>query len=168
MTFRYLLIGVLMLAAAAGIGLWQRQHLPSMMPTDARLLDADPRCDLRTQRCALPLPDGGEVALDISPKGVPPMEPLKLEVLVSTSSLSPTWVDFVGVDMDMGFNRAGLDVAGAGRFTGSGMIPVCIRDRMTWEARVVLTDGTDWLSAPFRFDVLRAGIPANGETHNGD
>jgi hypothetical protein len=167
MTLRYVFIGILMVAAAAGIGLWQREHTPSV-PADIRMLDADPRCDLRRQRCALSLPGGGEVLLDISPRGVPPMEPLQLEVLVAGSPLDAVWVDFAGVDMDMGFNRAGLDAAAAGRFTGSGMIPVCIRDRMTWEARVVLTDGTDWVGAPFRFDVMRAGFPADGGTSNGD
>ena len=166
MTLRYVLIGALMLAAAAGIGLLQRQQSPSV-PTDILMLDADPRCDLRKQGCALALPGGGEVSLDILPRGVPPMESLRLEVLVAGSPLDPVWVDFVGVDMDMGFNRAGLDAAAAGRFNGSGMIPVCIRDRMTWEARVVLTNGADWVGAPFRFDVVRAGLPADGEASNG-
>jgi hypothetical protein len=57
--------------------------------------------------------------------------------------------------MDMGFNRASLTDAGDGRFTGTGLIPVCIRDRMLWEARVLATDGDAWISAPFRFEVVR-------------
>jgi hypothetical protein len=39
------------------------------------------------------------------------------------------------------------------------MLPVCVRERMTWEARVLLhlPDGT--LAAPFRFETTRRGTP---------
>jgi hypothetical protein len=57
--------------------------------------------------------------------------------------------------MDMGFNRASLTSQGPGHFTGSGMIPVCVSDRMIWEARVMLAGDGHWVSAPFRFDVVR-------------
>jgi hypothetical protein len=31
------------------------------------------------------------------------------------------------------------------------MLPVCVRDRMTWEARVLLTTPRGLIDAPFRF-----------------
>ena len=90
------------------------------------------------------------------------MVPLTLEVTVTESPATAAWVDFVGVDMDMGFNRAPLRPAAAGRFRGEGTIPVCVRDRMWWEARVVLKEGGKWFSAPFRFEVARRGSAGAG------
>jgi hypothetical protein len=37
------------------------------------------------------------------------------------------------------------------------MLPVCVRDRMTWEARVLLHYADGLRAAPFRFDSLRPG-----------
>jgi hypothetical protein len=37
------------------------------------------------------------------------------------------------------------------------MLPVCVRDRMTWEARVLLQFPQRLLAAPFRFETLRPG-----------
>lgn len=119
------------------------------------MLEHDPGCDLHAGACALALPSGGRVTLLISPAAIPPMTPLTLEARVEDSGLDARWIDFVGVDMDMGFNRADLTPAEGGRFVGSGMIPVCVRNRMFWEARVLLSDGGDWVAAPFRFEVVR-------------
>jgi len=41
-------------------------------------------------------------------------------------------------------------------FAGTGMLPVCVRARMTWEARVLLHTERGLLAAPFRFDTFLA------------
>jgi len=151
---RYIMAAVVLFALALGFGLWQQGQHP-LEPEDVQQLAPDPACDLRAAPCRLDLPGGGTVALSVSPRALPPMAPLNLEAVISDSGLSAVWVAFVGVEMDMGFNRARLEDAGGGRFTGTGLIPVCVTDRMLWEARVLMTDGDAWLSAPFRFEVVR-------------
>jgi hypothetical protein len=42
-----------------------------------------------------------------------------------------------GVDMNMGFNGFKLSCAGDGVFTGEGILPVCLRDAMEWETKVL-------------------------------
>jgi hypothetical protein len=57
-------------------------------------------------------------------------------------------------------NRAAAGSSALGlrsRWTGQGMLPVCVRERMTWEARVLLHYPDRLLAAPFRFDTLRPG-----------
>jgi hypothetical protein len=164
MSFRYIVVGVLLLGLAAGIGFWQ-QRLASVHPADMVRLAHTESCDLRAGPCELGLINGGRVFLSVTPREIPPMAPLALEVTVAGSSAEAAWVDFVGVDMDMGFNRTVLSPAGGGRFTGQGMIPVCVRDRMWWEAQVVLDDDGRWFSAPFRFEVARAGGTGAGSNN---
>ena len=38
----------------------------------------------------------------------------------------------------VGFNRVKLERKGEGRFIGGGMLPVCVRDAMEWEAKVLV------------------------------
>ncbi len=70
-------------------------------------------------------------------------------------------LDFAGFDMDMGYNRvvlhAGSDPGGdTVSYSGSGMLPICVRDRMTWEARVLIYLPDGILAAPFRFETHRS------------
>lgn len=159
MSLRYIVVALLLFALAAAVGVWQRR-LTS--PPDVVRLSQARGCDLRAGPCSLPLPGGGRMSLSITPRTLPPMQPLALEVTVTGSGAVAEWIDFVGVDMDMGFNRARLAPAGSGRFAGEGAIPVCVRARMLWEAQVLLSDGGRWFSAPFQFAVTRAGGAESG------
>ncbi len=51
----------------------------------------------------------------------------------------------------MGLNHADLQAAGEGKFTGSIIIPVCIRNGMEWEAKVLLHTPDGIIAAPYRF-----------------
>ena len=116
---------------------------------------ADARCDLRAGPCTAGFPGGGTVTLDIEPRGLPLAQPLVLRVVVRGLEASAVAVDFVGTDMYMGYSRPVLAADGAGRFSGAGMLPVCVRQRMQWEARVLLTTPLGLLAAPFRFETRR-------------
>lgn len=120
-------------------------------------LSAD--CDLLSQACSVRFAAGAEVDLDIQPRGIPAVHPLELRVSVKDlPSPRRVEVDFAGVDMAMGFNRTALSFdADTGVWVGQGMLPVCVRDRMTWEARVLLHYADRLLAAPFRFVSARPG-----------
>jgi hypothetical protein len=179
----WLLAAVLVVAIAAVLLL---KAWPLLHPAVTERAALDPSCDLLLQPCSLPFASGGEVRLAISPRGIPSVHPLEIEVRVA--GLPPPQrveVDFRGVEMAMGFNRASLErqdsaasdpdssagfkagepsgeqageqagepvgVGGGSTWTGAGMLPVCVRDRMTWEAQVLLYYPGRLLSAPFRF-----------------
>jgi hypothetical protein len=134
-------------------------------------LNAD--CDLIAGPCRVRFASGGEVVLDILPRGIPAVHPLTITAsLIGLPAPQRVEIDFAGVDMDMGFNRTALQPASVGssgaevssdregvrqdmQWSGTGMLPVCVRQRMTWEARVLLHYPQRLLAAPFRFDTLR-------------
>ena len=97
------------------------------------------------------------MASEITPRRIPPAEKLELWVRTHSIDARQVEVDFAGVDMNMGFNRATLDPIGPGEFAGPGMLPVCVRARMTWEARVLLHTDEGLAAAPFRFDTYLPG-----------
>ena len=112
-------------------------------------------CDLQQQACRRSLPGGGEMVFEIRPRPIPLVSPLKLRVEVKGIPVRRVEVDFAGLNMNMGYNRPRLREVAPGRFEGEGYLPVCIRERMEWEAKVLLHLPGRVLAVPYRFDTIR-------------
>ena len=108
-------------------------------------VDAD--CDLRKGACTTVLSTGGKVSFFINPIDIPLLKPLKLSVVLEGVDASKVEVDFVGIGMEMGYNRSLLtresDTSGSVlKFTGKAILPVCSLIKMKWQARVLLHKGS--------------------------
>jgi hypothetical protein len=146
--------------AAAVVGVAVHKAWPVLFPKIAERAPLSPSCDLRGAACTARFAGGGSVRLDIRPGGIPTAQPLDVDVrLQDLPTPERVELDFAGVDMDMGYNRVALRsaISDPTHYTGTAMLPVCVRERMTWEARVLLRfpDGT--MAAPFRFETTRPG-----------
>jgi hypothetical protein len=89
---------------------------------------------------------------------------LKLSVHTQGIDAHRVEVDFSGVDMNMGFNRVTLEPIGPGDLSGAGMLPACVRARMTWQAKILLYTDAGLMAAPFRFDTYLPGQEPSAET----
>ncbi|MEA3642060.1 MAG: hypothetical protein VBE63_19280 [Lamprobacter sp.] len=88
---------------------------PLLHPSLSERAPLNPDCDLLREACQVRFADGGEVRLDIEPRGIPAVRPLQIEVgLSQLPTPERVEVDFRGVDMNMGFNRVRLRRADAG------------------------------------------------------
>jgi len=108
-------------------------------------------CDLRKGPCSSNLPGGGVVTFSIAPHDIPILRPLKLDVKVEGVKASNVEVDFTGIGMDMGYNRPQLEPVTKHEYMGKAILPVCVRSKMDWEAKVLLQTDRGLLMAPFRF-----------------
>lgn len=108
-------------------------------------------CDLRKGSCTSELPGGGKVSLSINPNDIPILRPLKLNVTIDGVEASTVEVDFIGIGMEMGYNRPKLSAVDKVNFKGEAILPVCVRSKMDWEARVLLKTDSGTIMAPFRF-----------------
>ena len=144
----------LVLIGALGYKAW-----PLLFPRPQEQVAWDPACDLRVGPCESALPGGGRVSLEIAPSNIPTVQPLQLHVRLRgpVPTVPRVVVDFTGVDMNMGFNRVELQPQGDGGFAGEGMLPVCVRMRMQWQARVLLETERGLVSADYRFWTARPG-----------
>jgi len=124
-------------------------------PQVAQTLDWESECDLRSGSCELQLPDGGSVQFEITPKSIPLLKPMVLDVTVTGKEVESVEVDFAGVSMNMGFNRIKLEAVDGGKFSGTVTLPVCVRNRMDWEADVMLETDAGIIVAPFRFETVK-------------
>lgn len=145
----------LALAVLAVLG-YRLRPLLSGSPEAAQQVLPVPDCDLHAGPCQVALPGGGRLRFEITPHSIPLLKPLQLQVTVDgPTPVRTVEVDFAGVGMFMGYNRPRLEPAGAGRFTGEAVLPVCSWARMPWEARVLLHRPDGLLVVPFRFETRR-------------
>ncbi|WP_303908571.1 hypothetical protein [Thiohalomonas denitrificans] len=153
---RWLGIGIL-LAAGLGIALLVNHYAPLLSPTAQVHVPLDPGCDLTETACSSRIPGGGEVRLSVTPRPIPVMEEIHIEVQIEGVEARSVEVDFAGIDMNMGFNRYRLASAGgeSADFGGTGVLPICIRDHMAWEATVMIHSDAGLIAAPFRFETVR-------------
>lgn len=149
-------IAGLLLVAISGLAVYKVHPLlfPEILITAA----LDPDCDLRAGPCTSRLPDGASVTLSIEPRSLPVIKPLAFQVAVTGVTAKAVEIDFSGVDMNMGFNRPALAPSGEGQFSGNGMLPVCVRDAMEWEAKVLIHTDAGLVAAPYRFITVKPGV----------
>ncbi len=155
----WILIALLCLALA---GVATYKIWPLLNPDIAAMAPLDPDCDLRAGPCTGRFATGGSVSFEIDPKDIPVVKPLRLQVTLNGLEARKVEVDFKGVDMDMGFNRASLEASGNTGYSGKGMLPVCVRYAMEWEARVLVHTDRGLLAAPFRFITVTPGMTPPG------
>lgn len=111
----------------------------------------DKSCDLQTMTCSLTVPNGGEVSLSIEPRPIPLVQNFKINVKTNNIKAEAVTVDFKGTTMNMGPNSVMLDSQQSGIYSGTGMLPVCIRNSMEWQADVYVQTNEGIIVAPFIF-----------------
>lgn len=126
-----------------------------LKPSVAATAELDENCDLRKAPCTSKLPGGGSVTFSLSPNDIPILRPLKIDVKFEGIDVSEAEVDFTGIGMDMGYNRPQLEPITKTQFKGKAILPVCVRTKMDWEARVLLQSNRGLIMAPFRFHTLK-------------
>jgi hypothetical protein len=154
MTALWVTLGLLF-AALVAVALYKAW--PLLYPEVVATAPLDPACDLRAGPCTVLFPGGGEVRFAIEPRTLPPLAPLRIGVDLKGVEARSVEVDFAGTDMNMGYNRVHLTQTQVGRYEGQGMLPVCVRTRMGWEAKVLLHTPDGLWVAPFRFETISVG-----------
>jgi len=127
----------------------------SITPSIVATAPLDTSCDLRKGKCTTVFPTGEKISLSMTPNSIPVLRPLVLNVTIEGIDASNIEVDFIGIDMDMGYNRSKLNKINAGNFKGKVVIPACSHSRMEWEAQVLLHTSSGLIMAPFRFYTLK-------------
>lgn len=146
------LINLAMVVALLAIAVIGNYFSPLLLPKADVTGIADAGCNLQRQACSAGLPQGGRLEFSITPRPIPVLQALRIEVSVSGIEAQKIEVDFAGETMNMGYNRSKLAAAGDGRHVGQTSLPVCITGSMGWVATVIVETGRQRIAVPFRFD----------------
>ncbi len=139
-----LLIVVLLLAGYYKLEIAKKNNIITRV-------EPNPSCDLQKSACSLKLPAGGDITLDISPKPIPLVQNFTIQVSTDGLKTEAVSIDFKGTTMNMGPNNVTLKQQNDQSFSGTGMLPVCIRNSMEWQADVYVQTSEGIVVAPFVF-----------------
>lgn len=142
------LIGMELIALVVVVGY---KLSPMLLPKADLTVQPDPSCNLQQQACAVMLPNGGQVELNMATRPIPLVKPFKVEVATRGFTPVRVEVDFAGIDMNMGLNRIALVSGVSGLHSGEATLPVCITGQMDWQATVLVETGGQRIAVPFRF-----------------
>ena len=153
----WLLVAALTLVVIALWGSKYRSQLATPEVIETATLQA--ACDLRKEPCIASFANDESISLDITPKSIPLLKPLELTIKLNEVSspinIEKIQVDFVGIGMDMGFNRATLKLTQSQLYQGQAVLPICTQQRMDWEARVFIHSISGIKAAIFPFHTIK-------------
>lgn len=111
-------------------------------------------CNLQNDECELNVADLGKVNFKITPTPILMNEQISLIVTPEFGGLTEVWVDFLGLEMEMGYNRTKLKRIGD-RYIAKGFLPTCTEKQMTWKATLLIKIKTDTYGYEFKFKTSR-------------
>jgi len=149
------LLSLVMVAALLAIALAGRHFSPLLLPRADATGIAEPGCSLQTQACAAKVAGGIRLQLSITPRPIPYLQPLQVDVAITGIQANRVEIDFAGESMNMGYIRSPLAAKGPGRYTGTVSLPVCVSGGMTWIATVIIESDHQRIAVPYRFDTGR-------------
>ncbi|MCX7148520.1 MAG: hypothetical protein NTY05_03770 [Rhodocyclales bacterium] len=141
------------IVALLGIAIVGHQLSPLLLPKADVTGVVEPGCDLHRRACAATLPQGGRMEFSITPRPIPFLQTLRVEVTVGGVEPRKIEVDFAGENMNMGYNRGELIATGRGTYAGEAALPVCVSGSMAWVATVMVETDRQRIAVPYRFDV---------------
>ncbi len=147
------LINLALMVALIAIAVLGHQLSPLLLPKADLTGTAEPGCDLQQRACPAIMPNGGRIELSITPRPIPFLQALRVEVTFTGGEANKVEVDFAGATMNMGYNRSELSATSPGRFAGEASLPVCVSGGMTWVATVVVETDRQRIAVPYRFNV---------------
>jgi hypothetical protein len=90
--------------------------------------------------------------LSITPRPIPFLQTLRVEVTVSGVEARKVEVDFAGETMNMGYNRGELFATRGNTYAGEAALPVCVSGSMAWVATVIVETAGQRIAVPYRFE----------------
>lgn len=133
----------------AGFLLWQWAQPPLILSGEVQN-----GCDLNRGPCLATFPGSGVLRVNVTPRPVPLLKPVTVEVQLSRFTAESVDIDLNSPDMYMGYNRHTLVPHNGDRFVGQAVLPVCVRDRMNWQMQVTARTRQGALGARFDFETV--------------
>lgn len=135
-------IGALSVGAFLLAANWPALH---EMPSVSAPIAVD--CDLAQRPCEVQFSEGPRIRLEVQPRNPAPMQPFRVVVQLDGLDAEQVAMDFHGVSMNMGWIQTNLQMGPDRQYVGETILPVCVRQRMDWEARVLVTADTKrWIA----------------------
>lgn len=126
----------ILICTLAGLIIYEAMNINKIDDFNIKLMPTK-ECDLQLAKCSFEVPNLGEASFSINPKPIKMNTKLALKVETKFKDDVGIWIDFLGVEMDMGLNRNPLKQSGM-IYTGEGFLPTCSQNQMHWKSTVLI------------------------------
>jgi len=110
-------------------------------------------CDLQQTSCFFSY-EGKQREIKILERPVLVNTKHTIQLTIPDTEVEEVWIDFKGVEIDMGYNRLKLKSKGT-IFEGKLYLPSCTLEVMTWKAMVILKNGDKMLGHVYKFKTVK-------------
>jgi len=108
-------------------------------------------CDLHKGPCKITLEDGKSFNLEVYPKDIPLMKPVKFKITSENYNEDVLPLAVYAKNMNMGTQMITLKKVNNNEYESTAVLPTCIRGNMKWNVDIVLDKLTHRVGAKFKF-----------------
>ncbi|MBE7412383.1 MAG: hypothetical protein L6Q54_14830 [Leptospiraceae bacterium] len=115
-------------------------------------IENNTQCDLQKGKCEFEISKENTIWLEFFPKPIVPNNKHRAILHIQNLEWTPKEIDFIGVDMEMSFNRPEWKRKSPHEFTTDFVIESCASGEIRWKALVLLQNNDNKLyGIPFYF-----------------
>lgn len=119
---------------------------------DGEFITQSKECSLRKGPCEIIIQDGTKLTLEIFPKDLPLMTPLKFKVTSSKKEIKDLKLKIYATNMMMGEYILSLKIKKDGTYETQGTLPTCPVGFMKWNADIEIPKINKIIGARFKFE----------------
>lgn len=108
-------------------------------------------CDLQQGQCQFKSLCCGMMILAITPRPIMMNEELKVVLTTERPMPKDSSIDFMGVEMKMGYNRPSFVQDTPKHYSLEALLPMCTQDEMTWQATLLIPKKNELNAYQFKF-----------------
>lgn len=112
-------------------------------------------CDLQLEICRIESEKYGSITVSITPRPFKMNDYLKINVYFEKPVIYSVYMDFLGLDIDMGYSRPQLTSLDKNLFDGQTLLPMCSLQQMSWQGSLIIDLGS--ALDVFRFEFVTEG-----------
>ena len=125
--------------------------LANDMRGDIKFVSQTDKCDLHDGPCEISLEDGTQFMLEVFPKEIPLMKPVKFTVKSEKYDKEELSLEVYAKNMNMGKQKITLKKVTNNQYESNVILPTCIRGNMKWNADIILDKISHRVGAKFKF-----------------
>ena len=150
-------LGGLILLLGLGAGLTINRTPLDQFNTPDLELKTDEECELNSASCSTKLFTQSSISFAVEPHPINAVSPLTFTLETTHLTLNQAILYLSSLEMNLGRYRLKFTSRGENQYIATGHLPVCIRNKLQWQAEVWLeTKYKGLIKVPYRFTVLSA------------
>ncbi|MFK5882249.1 MAG: hypothetical protein QM482_08530 [Sulfurospirillum sp.] len=122
---------------------------------DTNFVKQDKSCDLHKKACSITLGDGSVITLDITPRPIPLMKPIRIHITTKNINLDKLDLKVFATNMNMGLIEKSLKRVKKDTYEGEITLPMCIVGNMIWDVNIIANEPSSSLGAVFEFQTRK-------------